>query len=447
MAEWPVGGEAMQNLVSERDFQEFIHHLQYLLKIDSSPKTGGQASIVRYVAGVLSAEGVQSRQILSPDGSLNLVARVSANKPDDGLIIALPSDVPVTSGQNWTHPPFSGVTVDDELWGPGVLDSKRALAMSIMLPVIAKRRRLKPLRDLLLLVTADGNGSGQAGIHEIIRQRPDLVKGTVALCGQGGHNVFMNERNLVPIRSTSMGLMVIKLRASSENGIFSLARALLQFEDGELQARMCAVGLEFLSTVKSILPKPLAISMFGLTVFGMHSFALKALDDGEVKNLAMLMNNDMVKIQGVYAGTTPGGFHPEPHAILAVQVLPGRSAQDVVQQISKLVQEDIAVEVLNEIPGVQVKTPHPFFHHLKESVKKAQSDAIVTQYGAFAGPEPHALATLDIPTYGFNPIKLPSGFNYQGRAGNVDESAPIEGIQEGFKLYTEAILNWCYTSH
>jgi acetylornithine deacetylase/succinyl-diaminopimelate desuccinylase-like protein len=155
----------------------------------------------------------------------------------------------------------------------------------------------------------------------------------------------------------------------------------------------------------------------------------------------------IVKIQGVYAGSTPGGFHPEPHAILAVQVLPGRSAQDVVQQINKLVQEDIAVEVLNEIPGVQVKTPHPFFHHLKESVKKAQSDAIVTQYGAFAGPEPHALATLDIPTYGFNPIKLPPGFNYQGRAGNVDESAPIEGIQEGFKLYTEAVLNWCYTSH
>ena len=71
----------MRDIVTDRDFDELMYHLGNLIRLDSSPGGGGQASVVRYLSGVLSAEGIPSEQVPGPGGALNLVARLSAHRP------------------------------------------------------------------------------------------------------------------------------------------------------------------------------------------------------------------------------------------------------------------------------------------------------------------------------------------------------------------------------
>jgi acetylornithine deacetylase/succinyl-diaminopimelate desuccinylase-like protein len=435
----------MNDLVTDRDLDELLYHLDNLVRLDSSAGTGGQASVARYVAGVLAAEGLASEQVPGPDGALNLVARLSAHRPDQALIVAAPTDVAPADPADWTHPPFAATTADGQVRGRGVLEPKRALAMGLMLPIVAQRRRLRMKRDLVLVATADGEGDGTAGIRTIAAQRPDLLRGEACLAGPGGHDLHLGGRVIVPIRVASLGFALVRVRARTgdRDAIFTLADSLQRIESGRLEPRMCEAGIAFLSGINGALPRGRAFAMRGLRLGGLTATVLRALDDGELAAMASDMAHDTVAVTRFAAGD---GRHHVPvvaEAVLSLRVLPGRPLEDALRQLARRLGDEVAMDVIASAPPVEAPPDHPFAAHLAGVVRAARPDALPVHYAAFAGPEPATMAELGIPTFGYAPIGLPAGFDYRGRVRGIDESAPLAGIREGFAALARAALDWC----
>lgn len=435
----------MTDLVTDRDLDELLYHLDNLVRLDSSAGTGGQASVARYVAGVLASEGIPSEQVPGPGGALNLVSRLSAHRPDQALVVAAPTDVASADPTDWTHPPFAATTADGLIWGRGVLEPKRALAMGLMLPIVAQRRRLRMKRDLVLAATADGEGDGTAGIRNIAAQRPDLLRGEVCLAGPGGHDLHLGGKVIVPIRVASLGFALVRVRArgSDQDAIFTLADRLQRVESGRLEPRMCEAGIAFLSGINSALPRGRAFAMRGLRLGGLTSSVLRALDDGELAAMASDMAHDTVAVTRFVAGE---GRHHVPvvaEAVLSLHVLPGRPLEDALRQLTRRLGDDAEVDIVASAPPVEAPPDHPFATHLAGAVRATRPDALPVHYAAFAGPEPAAMAELGIPTFGYAPIGLPPGFDYRGRVRGIDEAAPLAGIREGFTTLAQAALGWC----
>lgn len=435
----------MTDLVTDRDLDELLYHLDNLVRLDSSAGAGGQASVARYVAGVLAAEGIPSEQVPGPEGALNLVARLSAHRPDQALIIAAPTDVAPADPTDWTHPPFAATTADGLVWGRGVLETKRTLAMGLMLPIVARRRRLRMKRDLVLAATADGEGDGTAGIRSVATQRPDLLRGEVCLAGPGGQDLHMNGKVIVPIRVASLGFALVSVRArkTDRDAIFTLADRLLRVESGHLEPRMCDAGIAFLSGINGALPRGRAFAMRGLRLGGVTSTILRALDDGELAAMASDMAHDTVAVTRFSAGD---GRHHVPlvaEAVLSLRVLPGRPLEDALRQLTRRLGDDVKVAVIASAPPVEAPPDHPFAVHLARVVRATRPDALPVHYAAFAGPEPAAMAALGTPTFGYSPIGLPPDFDYRDRIRGIDEAAPLAGIREGFTALARAALGWC----
>ncbi len=437
----------MKDLVTDRDCDELIYHLGNLLRLDSSAGTGGQASVARYVAGVLAAEGVPSEQVPGPGGALNLVARLSAQRPDQALIVAAATDVAPATPEGWTQPPFGGVVADGSIWGRGALEPKRALAMGLMLPIIARRRRLALARDLVLVATADGEGDGEAGIRDLARRRPDLLRGSACLAGPGGHDVHVHGRTVVPIRVASMGFVLLRVRTqrADREAVFALAEMLLRLESGRLEPRMCDAGMAFLSGINQALPRGRAVAMRGLRLGGLTSTLLKSFDDPEVRDMASDMTHDTISVARVSAGDGSRRAPDLAEALLALRVLPGRPLDDAVRQLTRQLGDGALIEVVGQVPPTEAPADHPLLAHLMRAVREARPNVIPVPYAAFAGPEPAAMADLGLPTFGFAPLGLPQGFQYGQRQRGCDEGAPIEGILQGFRMFAQATLGWCGT--
>ncbi len=435
----------MTDLVTDRDFNELMYHLDNLIRLDSSAGTASQASVVRYLAGVLAAEGVPSELVWGPAGALNLVARLSAHRPDQALIFAAPTDVAPADASEWIHPPFSATLADERIWGRGALEPKRALAMGLMLPIIARRHRVQLTRDLVLVATADGESDGAAGICTLVHDRPDLLRGNVCLSGPGGHDLHLRDRILVPIRVASLGfaLVRVKVRRSTREAVFVLSDMLERIESGRLEARMCDVGIAFLSGINAALPRGRAFAMRGLRLGGLSSTILKALDDPELAGMAADMAHDTVVVTGITAGDGRQQIPQTAEAVLSLRVLPGRTLEDALRQLTRRLGEDVEIEVIASAAPVEAPGDHPFLAHLSSVVRAARPAALPVHYAAFAGPEPAAMAELGIPTFGFAPLTLAPGFGYRDHVRGVDEAAPVAGIREGFQSLAQAVLGWC----
>lgn len=435
----------MKDPVTDRDCDELIYHLGNLLRLDSSAGTAGQASVARYLAGVLAAEGIPSEQVPGPGGALNLVARLSGHRPDQALIVAAATDVAPAAPDAWTHPPFGGGVAEGTLWGRGALEPKRALAMGLMLPIVARRRRLRLTRDLVLVATADGEGDGEAGIRDLARRRPELLRGSACLSGPGGHDMQLSGRTVVPIRIASMGLVLLRVQThpAEREAVFPLAEMLLRLESGRLEPRMCDAGMAFLSGINEALPRGRAVAMRGLRLGGLTSTLLKALDDPEVRDMATDMTHDTVEVVRVSAGDGSRRTPDVAEALLALRVLPGRPLDDAVRQLTRQLGEGASIDIVGRVPPTEAPMDHPLLSHLMHAVRVARPDAIPIPYAAFAGPEPAAMADLGLPTFGFAPLGLPPGFRYRQRQRGCNEGAPIDGIMQGFRLFAQAALDWC----
>ena len=129
--------------------------LQKLIRFNTTNPPGNEAECVAWIDRLLADAGFQTTLLARDPRRPSLIARLEGRGTAPPLLLYGHVDVVTTAGQQWTHPPFEGKTVDGYVWGRGALDMKGGVAMLVAALLRARAEGLRPPGDVVLAVVLD----------------------------------------------------------------------------------------------------------------------------------------------------------------------------------------------------------------------------------------------------------------------------------------------------
>lgn len=138
----------------------------------------GNIDLIRYVADLLTAEGIPSRLFPHESGDRASLFATIGPEGSGGVVLSGHTDVVPVEGQAWTSDPFRMIRRDDRLFGRGTADMKGFIACAIEAFVAAKSRALT--RPLHLALSYDEE-IGCVGVRPMLTElaaagiRPEWV--------------------------------------------------------------------------------------------------------------------------------------------------------------------------------------------------------------------------------------------------------------------------------
>jgi acetylornithine deacetylase/succinyl-diaminopimelate desuccinylase-like protein len=233
--------------------------LKQLIEINTSDSAGHTREAAEALAARLLEAGFPPADVrvlgYSPRYQ-SLVARYrgqgSGKKP---ILLMSHLDVVDARREDWTTDPYQFVEKDGFYYGRGTSDVKDGAAMLVANFIRYKKEGFVPDRDLIIVLTADEETSGQS-ISWLVREHRDLVDADYALNTDGGGGDYRDGK---PIRFNvqaaekvyqSFSLEVRNKGGHSsrpvpDNAIYHLARGLARLGDAEFPVRLNEVTRAF----------------------------------------------------------------------------------------------------------------------------------------------------------------------------------------------------------
>lgn len=161
-----------------------------LIGVNTAPSGGDDTrEAVRLIAAHLRAAGFGDDDITvigQTEALPNLVVRYrSANPQHQPVLMMAHLDVVEALPSDWSVPPFELTEQDGYLYGRGSTDNKAGAAILIANFIQLKREGFAPNRDLIIMLTADEESTGDAASF-LANEHRDLIDADFALNTDGG---------------------------------------------------------------------------------------------------------------------------------------------------------------------------------------------------------------------------------------------------------------------
>jgi acetylornithine deacetylase/succinyl-diaminopimelate desuccinylase-like protein len=115
------------------------------------------------------------------------------------------------------------------------------------------------------------------------------------------------------------------------------------------------------------------------------------------------------------------------------RVLPG-SDLEFAETMDRLTGPDVDWEFQHQEIALQAPVDSPTYAKLRAALKHFEPDAHVVPFCMSGGTDAKHFARLGITGYGFAPLRLPLGFDYQALFHGVDERVPVEALHFGIRV-------------
>ena len=152
---------------------ETVELLRRYLRIDTTNPPGNEAAGARFLAEILTREGIESETIEAAPGRASLRACLPGDGSLRGIVLHHHIDVVYADRRYWTVDPFGGAIADGYLYGRGAIDMKSTGILQLAAMLALKRARVPLKRDLVFLATADEEAGSEFGAQFVADRRPD----------------------------------------------------------------------------------------------------------------------------------------------------------------------------------------------------------------------------------------------------------------------------------
>ena len=178
---------------------------------------GNEVAGARFLAEVLTREGIESETIEAGPGRASLRARLPGDGSLGGIVLHHHIDVVYADRRYWTVDPFGGVIADGYLYGRGAIDMKSTGILHLAALLAAQARGVPLKRDLVFLATADEEAGSEFGAQFIADRRPDWLAGAEYAISEIGliqmhpgltaplASIVISEKTGLPITLTARG--------------------------------------------------------------------------------------------------------------------------------------------------------------------------------------------------------------------------------------------------
>ncbi len=120
------------------------------------------------------------------------------------------------------------------------------------------------------------------------------------------------------------------------------------------------------------------------------------------------------------------------------RVLPG-GEEEFTATLDRLTGADVDWEYLHHEIPLQAPVDGPAFAVMREALLHFDPGAHVIPYCMSGGTDAKQFSRLGLTGYGFMPLRLPEGFDYQAMFHGVDERVPVDALHFGTRVLDRAL--------
>ncbi|MFJ6895591.1 M20/M25/M40 family metallo-hydrolase [Streptomyces hokutonensis] len=425
--------------IDERALDEVVTFTSDLIRIDTTNRGGGdcrERPAAEYAAERLAGAGLEPVLLERAEGRTNVVARIEGTDPSaDALLVHGHLDVVPAQAEDWTVHPFSGEIRDGVVWGRGAVDMKNMDAMILAVVRAWARAGVRPRRDLVIAFTADEEASAEDGSGYLADQHPGLFEGCTEGIGESGAFTFHDGggREIYPIAAGERGTAWLKLTAhgraghgskvNHENAVTRLAAAITRIGEHEWPLRLTPTVRAALTELAALYGLEPDLDDIDLLLAKLGPAA--KLVEPVVRNSA----NPTMLNAGYKVNVIPG----EAVAHVDGRYLPG-GEDEFRTTLDRLTGPDVDWEFHHREVALQAPVDSPTYARMRAAVEEFAPEGHVVPYCMSGGTDAKQFSRLGITGYGFAPLKLPEGFDYQALFHGVDERVPVGALHFGVRV-------------
>ncbi|WP_405823987.1 M20/M25/M40 family metallo-hydrolase [Streptomyces sp. NBC_01390] len=426
-------------MADQQALDEVVSFTSDLIRIDTTNHGGGdcfERPAAEYAAALLAETGLEPELLERTKGRTNVVARIEGTDPSaDALLLHGHLDVVPARADDWSVHPFSGEIRDGVVWGRGAVDMKNMDAMILAVVRDWARHGVRPRRDIVVAFTADEEDSAADGSEFLAAEHPELFDGCTEGVGESGAFTFHDGdgRHLYPIAAGERGTAWLRLTAKGRaghgskvnhsNAVTRLAAAVARIGAHEWPLRLTPTvraALTQLAAVHGIEPDLDDVDGL-LTKLGPAARLVEAT----IRNSA----NPTMLNAGYKVNVIPGE---------AIAYVDGRFLHGCEDEfrttLDELTGPDVTWEFHHRSVALQAPVDSPTYDRMRAAVEEFAPEGLVVPYCMSGGTDAKQFSRLGITGYGFAPLKLPEGLDYQALFHGVDERVPVEALHFGVRV-------------
>ena len=423
---------------------EAVRFTSELIRIDTSNRGGGdcrERPAAEYAAERLAEAGLSPLVLESAPGRANVVVRIGGSEPElPALLVHGHLDVVPAQAEDWSVPPFSGEIRDGVVWGRGAVDMKGMDAMMLAVVRAWSREGRGPRRDVVLCFTADEEDSAAAGADWLVRNHAELFEGCTEAVGEsGGYTVHTAAgQRLYPVAAGERGTGWMKLTArgtaghgskpNRANAVTRLSAAMTRIGGHEWPVRITPTVRAALLALGGATGVPLTGAELDDPGFDVDGYLAKLDPAAAGLVVASIRNsaNPTVLQAGYKTNVIPG---------LAVGEVDGRTLPGLGAEFEATMDEltgpDVDWSYLHRETALTAPVDAPLFAAMRAALLAHDPGAAVVPFCMSGGTDAKQFSRHGISGYGFSPLRLPPGYDFQGLFHGVDERVPVDALRFG----------------
>ncbi|MFJ8848859.1 M20/M25/M40 family metallo-hydrolase [Streptomyces sp. NPDC102437] len=429
--------------VDQQALDESVTFTSELIRIDTTNRGGGdcrERPAAEYVAERLAAAGLEPTLLERTPGRTNVVARIPGTDPSaDALLVHGHLDVVPAEAADWTVHPFSGEVRDGVVWGRGAIDMKNMDAMVLAVVRAWARAGIRPRRDIVIAYTADEEASAEDGSGFLADRHAGLFEGCTEGISESGAFTFHAGPGLplYPIAAGERGTAWLKLTAHGKaghgskvnrnNAVSSLAAAVARIGEHEWPVRLTPTVRAALTEIAALHGIHPELDAPGFDVDELLGKLGPAAD--LVAPTVRNSSNPTMLEAGYKVNVIPG----HATAFIDGRMVPG-GEDEFRATLDRLTGPDVDWEFHHREVPLQAPVDSPTFAKLRAAIERFDPAGHTVPYCMSGGTDAKQFSRLGITGYGFSPLKLPVGFDYQALFHGVDERVPVDALHFGVRV-------------
>ncbi|MGH9742217.1 MAG: M20/M25/M40 family metallo-hydrolase [Candidatus Acidiferrum sp.] len=425
-----------------------------LIRINTTNPPGNELAAAKYIAGVLTKEGIPSEFLELAPGRSALVARLPSSavpNPARALLLVAHMDVVGVDKSKWTVDPFGAVIKDGHMYGRGSIDDKGMLAANLAAFVALKRSHVFLERDVIFLATADEEQGGDASIKILIAKYWDKFAAGFAI-NEGGRVILQNGKvQYVAVQASEkvpMNVAVIARGPSGhasvptkDNAVVHLAAAIAKIGAYSAPVHFTTIVRRYFEQIAPLEDDEIAKWIRSLDTADRGDHAQRVISDANPLWNAML--RDTVAPTMLSAGVRANVIPSEARANLNIRLLPGDILDALLADLTKLVNDPQIRFELQPDSGLAAPPSSldtPFYATITKAAAQEFSGAPVLPFLSAGATDSAQLRLHSVQAYGLLPFPLAAEDSRRMHAD--DERIPLASFDKGVDFLSRIVAEF-----
>ena len=429
--------------------REALDALAAYVRIDTSNPPGNETAGAKYLQQLLTKEGIPSQLVGSDPARQSLYVRLSSGTNEKALLLLHHIDVVPVAKEEWTKPPFGGVTQGGYLFGRGALDIKSLGIAEVMALIELKRRNVPLKRDLILLASADEELGGAHGCGELLRDHPELFTNVGYVLNEGGYaetivdkvslwGIEVQQKVPLWIRVKTKGMAGHGAAPPDDGGsLMKLVRLLADVEKIETPYRLVpSVERHFHVAGKG---RP---DERGEVLRSIH----EPLDADRIKRVLSpgyrALLHDTIAVTRIDGGTSVNSIPPRASADIDIRLLPDERPEPMLARLREMVGTRGEIEVLLQgEPQPETSIDTDLYRLLARDMQADEPGSVVAPIVGAGTSDSRFFRAKGIAAYGIAPFKV----NYYDAdtVHAADERIRARYFTQGTRLVRRIVRDFC----